>query len=332
MAIKSYLLTVLLFFKKSNKPSQKNDWLSSLRDPYRQALMITKSKAIERIRSCLRNEYFIELATPTIVGECVSGPVTAFKVDFFGRVGYLTISNMLYHSILCSAGFHRFYEIGKIFRQNKTNRKQDLIEFEMLDICIAFEKRDTMMDLIKNIIFSVQSTVNKTLENSCLDVLANPTMEFTLFTFMQFQEMLESKGFYLSGKHKNRTTSDINKYLRKNLPYFYWIIDSPYLSKPFYDKKHTTDSRLCTSMELWYGDLQIAAGGERIDNRTEAETALNERSLELDNFQFYLKALETSPPSVGIGLGIDRLLSIFIKVDKIHDFVPFPRTYKTLVP
>jgi aspartyl/asparaginyl-tRNA synthetase len=50
------------------------------------------------------------------------------------------------------------------------------------------------------------------------------------------------------------------------------------------------------------------------------------------DYEFYINLVDGAPEHGGFCLGLDRLLAKILDKEMVSDAVPFPRTYKRLIP
>ncbi|MEM3515899.1 MAG: amino acid--tRNA ligase-related protein, partial [Saccharolobus sp.] len=113
----------------------------------------------------------------------------------------------------------------------------------------------------------------------------------------------------------------------------YFIIDWPWLSRPFYTKQKTDNPQLSESFDLIFRWLEIASGSSRNYIREVLENSLKVRGLNPDSFEFFLKWFDYGmPPHAGFGMGLARVMLMLTGLQNVKEVVPFPRDKKRLVP
>jgi aspartyl-tRNA synthetase len=114
-------------------------------------LCIIRSIALEIIRKTLRDELFIEVNTPKIIGSASEGGANLFEFDYFKRKAYLAQSPQLYKEQLILA-MDRVFEIAPYFRAENSNTVRHLTEFYSVDIEAAFLDYHDIMEIMERLI------------------------------------------------------------------------------------------------------------------------------------------------------------------------------------
>lgn len=284
-----------------------------LSDPEAKEYFKKKSNFLHNIRNYLQNNTFMEVNSPTIVGDHVQSKTNSFNLDFYGKDANLKISNIIYHQILISSDFDRVYEIDKLFRKNDKPRKSRLDEFQVLDITQSYTNKNQFIYLFEGLIKSTA-----------------PEREFTFdkITYDDVLSMLNKKGHIVNWGESHQINqglmNDIRKYVNTD---FFWVMNYPLKSKAFFNKTFTKDEKdYCHSFELW-GNIfsNIASGGERVINSDELIANIEKKGLNKNNFENYINSLACgSPPSCGIGMGVDIMFCELMKDDDIKKSNLFP--------
>ncbi len=301
-----------------------------LRNPRVTAIFRVKSAVLKAIRDFLTTQRFVEVSSPSIVGESVEGPVEAFPVDYFGRKAYLSLSNMLYHMAVLGGNLDRVYEIGSCFRATKSHTSIHLSEFTVLDITSAYADRDDMIRMINLMINCILDEVS----GSCADELAllevsfDDLRNFEVITYSDLVSYLNSGGVDLEWGSTSTVPKNALLAIRKRFGSFFWIIDQAAESKAFYSRARDVGGRLtCFDFQLWHPRVtDIADGAERVTDLTELLTRMQLRGLDPGNFPLYINAVRHAlPPMSGVGIGIERLIQLILGLPHIRETILFPR-------
>ena len=297
-------------------------------------LFIIRSIALEIIRKTLRDELFIEVNTPKIIGSASEGGANLFEFDYFKRKAYLAQSPQLYKEQLILA-MDRVFEIAPYFRAENSNTVRHLTEFYSVDIEAAFlDYRDIMeiMErLIKNIITGIKNTGLLDLKEN--DLVQNTLLEnkFERLTYNNCIEELKKND------QKVEYGDDLSDLSLRKLGQlhqgFYFITEWPLKLKPFYILENERDPFLSNSFDLQIGYLELISGGSRQHDPDKIRSRLKEQGLNPNNFSQHLRVFDWGmPPHAGCGLGLDRLIMSLTGILNVREVVLYPRDPDRISP
>ena len=86
-------------------------------------------------------EGFIEIHSPKLVASASEGGADVFRLGYFDRYAYLAQSPQLYKQMALMADLGRVFEIGPVFRSEKSLTHRHMTEFVGLDMEMAFKVR-----------------------------------------------------------------------------------------------------------------------------------------------------------------------------------------------
>jgi aspartyl-tRNA synthetase len=90
-------------------------------------------------REALLQENFIEINTPKLIPGESEGGSEVFRTEYFGQSACLAQSPQLYKQMAISSDLNRVFEIGPVFRAEKSMTRRHLCEFTGLDIEMAID-------------------------------------------------------------------------------------------------------------------------------------------------------------------------------------------------
>lgn len=304
------------------------------------SLRIPEINAIFKLRSKVTNlirEFFSEIKdctevhTPKIIASGTEGGADLFEVNYFGHTAYLAQSPQLYKEQLM-LGFDCVYEIGSYFRAEKSHTKKHLNEFISVDLEASFQDYRGVMKILEELISYVLTEI-KIKGKHELDILnytpPDPPSDIPVITYDEILDMLINVGYNVVWGED--IPSEYLAKLSREIGDFYFIIDWPWETKPFYIKRK--GEKLSESFDLMYRDLELSSGGTREHIRENLEKNLIEKGLNPRNFEFHLKFFDYGmPPHAGFGLGLDRLMLVITGRENIREVVLYPRDPERLMP
>ena len=92
-------------------PTQLDHAALALRHPARAAALRIAAAATAGFRAALDRQRFVEIHTPKIVASATESGANVFRLDYFGRPGYLAQSPQFYKQLMVGV-FERVYEVG----------------------------------------------------------------------------------------------------------------------------------------------------------------------------------------------------------------------------
>lgn len=305
-----------------------------LRRPEMQKRLFLRHRACKSIRDFLDKERFIEVETPVLTKSTPEGARDFLVPSRLSRGKFFALpqSPQLFKQLLMVAGFERYFQIAKCFRDEDL-RSDRQPEFTQLDMEMSFVEEDAIFDVTERLLYHVFK------ETSGIE-LKLP------FPRMTYREAME--------KH-NTDKPDLRK--DGQGVEFLWVLNFP-LFKFDEDEKQwgmehhpftspvAEDTDLIESSpekvrsrayDLVINGIEIASGSIRIHNRELQEKVFKRIGMDMsrakERFGFLLEAFGYgAPPHGGIAFGLDRLLALMCGVESIREVIAFPKTQKASCP
>jgi len=114
----------------------------------------------------------------------------------------------------------------------------------------------------------------------------------------------------------------------------YFIIDKfPMELRPFYTMPDPEDPTLSNSYDFFMRGEEILSGAQRIHDPTFLAEKMRSKGVDPASMPSYLDAFKMGcPPHGGGGIGLERVLMLFLKLNNIRRASLFPRDPKRLEP
>jgi len=272
-----------------------------------------RCEILKIIRENLYKEGFLEVETPMlqpIPGGAIARPFithhNALDTDF-----YLRIAPELYLKRLLIAGFEKIFEIGRNFR-NEGIDKDHNPEFTMLELYWAYQDREGLMKFVEKILKK--------------------------FISGKYEKITYNDSFKkYAGKDLNKIKPEeidevFKKEVRPKIVKPTFIIDYPKAISPL-AKSSVDNPEITERFQLVVKGMEVVNGfselNDPIDQRQRMEKqermyrAGDKEASRLD--EDFLEAMEYGmPPAAGLGIGIDRLVSLITDSHNLKEIIIFP--------
>jgi aspartyl-tRNA synthetase len=305
-----------------------------LRRNYLGSIFRIRQTVLNSIRAFLSAEKFIEVNTPKMIATATEGGAALFPIFYYDREAFLAQSPQLYKEQLTMA-FESVFEIGPIFRAEPSRTNRHLSEAISIDVECAFVDYNDIMSLLERMILKIVDTLKESNQDDLEYLqlqLPSTGIPFSKYSYSDIIDKLQEAG------ERIQWGDDISPQIMKSIKQeylddFYFIIDWPTSTKPFYVKPSTEDSRVCESFDLMYGGLEVSSGSTRINHKDQLVERMAKQGLKPEAFDSHLRVFDYGvPPHAGFGLGLERLMMALTKVENIRDVTLYPRDIDRLAP
>tara|TARA_R110000823_G_scaffold115436_2_gene238079 strand:+ start:14729 stop:16228 length:1500 start_codon:yes stop_codon:yes gene_type:complete len=323
-------------------------------NPESRRVFQTRSRVVEFIRNYMGAEGFMEVETPmmqVIPGGATARPFVthhnALDMDM-----YLRIAPELYLKRLVVGGFERVFEINRSFRNEGLSTRHNP-EFTMLEYYWAYADYTDAMNLTEDMLRKLAETVLGSAvvayQGSSYD-FSQPFARMTVFdSIVHFnpdisaaqladeaaaREIARGLGIELKDSWGlGKVQIEIfEKTVEHRLDQPTFITAYPTEVSPL-ARRSDSDPFVTERFEFFVGGRELANGfSELNDAEDQAERFLaqvaekeagDEEAMHYDHD--YIRALEYGmPPTVGEGIGIDRLVMLLTDSTSIRDVLLFP--------
>lgn len=305
-----------------------------LRRNYLGSIFRIRQSVLNSARAFLSEQKFIEVNTPKMIATATEGGAALFPIFYYDREAFLAQSPQLYKEQLTMA-FESVFEIGPIFRAEPSRTNRHLSEAISIDVERAFVNYNDVMTLLEQLIVKIIDAIkDKNQEELEYLELRLPSLElpFSKYPYSDVIDKLQKAG------ERIQWGDDISPQIMKSIQHdqpegFYFIVDWPTSTKPFYIKPSALDSKVCESFDLMYGTLEISSGSTRINQKDQLVERIAKQGLKPEAFDYHLRVFDYGvPPHAGFGLGLERLMMALTKVENIRDTTLYPRDIDRLAP
>jgi len=309
-----------------------------LRGEKQTMILRIRADVFEAMREWFDQDGWTEVHPPIIITASVEGGATLFKMDYFGKVAYLTQSAQFYLEAMIES-LERVFCVAPSFRAEKSKTPRHLTEFWMVEAEAAWMDLEDITRVEEQLVSHVCQVIaekrGKELQElgRSPDELAAVKPPFERITYRQAIERIKKKRVKI--EYGDDMGADEEKKLTEDLHRPIFVLEYPKSLKAFYHMPKPGDPRVvkCGDCEAPEGYGEIIGGGQRIHEKQVLLDRIKEEKLKPADYQWYidLRSYGTVPHS-GFGLGADRLIAWICKLPHIRGAIPFPRTMSRIYP
>lgn len=302
-------------------------WID-LRNDKNTLIFKIQSSLVKSLREYLYDNNFMEIHTPKLIGTASESGSEVFEVKYFDRKAYLAQSPQFYKQMAMAAGFDRIFEIGPVFRAEKSFTNRHSTEFTCLDIEFSYiDSFEDVMDLEEKLIThalkDIEKEYGKIIEETFDTKVVVPTKPFPRVKLKDLYTEIEKRyGYKAAEEEKNDLTTEAEKlgckYAMEEFgSEFLFVTDYEPDKRAFYHMRDEHGKPLGYDL-LWRG-VEITTGAQREHRYEQLKKQAEEKGLDKD-VKFYLEFFKYGcPPHGGFGLGVDRLTMLLLNLPSLKE-------------
>ncbi|CAL1678663.1 unnamed protein product [Lasius platythorax] len=327
-----------------NQDTRLDNRVLDLRTPANQAIFKVEAGVCKLFRDILTKKGFIEIHTPKIISAASEGGANVFTVSYFKNNAYLAQSPQLYKQMAIAADFDKVFTVGAVFRAEDSNTHRHLTEFVGLDLEMAFKYHyHEVIDTIGQMF----TELFKGLRDNYADDIAAVSQQYPVepFKFLepalkleypQAIEMLAEAGVIL-GEEDDLSTPDeklLGKLVKIKYDTDFYILDKyPLAVRPFYTMPDPNNPKASNSYDMFMRGEEIISGAQRIHDPDFLTERAKHHGIDIEKIKSYIDAFRYGcPPHAGGGIGMERVVMLYLGLDNIRKVSMFPRDPKRLTP
>ncbi len=282
-----------------------------------------QTEMVAAMRNYLLGDGFMEIHTPKLIGAASESGSDVFELKYFDRKAYLSQSPQFYKQMAMAAGFDRIFEVGPVFRAEKSFTNKHATEFTGFDLEMSYitSFRDVMA-LEAELLQAALKAVNEKYGEKIKELFGMETIVPTLpFPEMKladvYKELEERYGYTCPEEEKNDLTTEA-EHLCAKLSMdkfgheFLFVTDYGPQKRAFYHMRDENGMPLGYDL-IWRG-TEITTGAQREHRYEQLRAQADEKGLGED-VKFYMDFFRYGcPPHGGFGLGVDRLTMLLLGI------------------
>ncbi|RWR91562.1 aspartate--tRNA ligase 2, cytoplasmic-like protein [Cinnamomum micranthum f. kanehirae] len=315
-----------------------------IRTPANQGIFRIQSQVGLMFRQFFLAENFVEIHTPKLIAGSSEGGSAVFKLEYKGQPACLAQSPQLHKQMSICGDFGRVFEIGPVFRAEDSYTHRHLCEFTGLDVEMEIKEHYfEVMDIVDRLFVSMFDSLNEQCKKE-LDAIAKQYpfkplkyLRKTLkLTFQEGVQMLKEAGIEVDPLGDLNTESERKLgqlVLEKYDTEFYILHRYPLAVRPFYTMPCYEDPTYSNSFDVFIRGEEIISGGQRV-HVPEFLTARAEAcGIDVKTISTYVDSFRYGAPlHGGFGVGLERVVMLFLALNNIRKTSLFPRDPMRLAP
>ena len=287
-------------------------------------LRTEENQLIFKVQTCMANAMrqfllernFIEIHTPKLIGTASESGSEVFELkEYFDRNAYLAQSPQFYKQMAMAAGFERIFEVGPVFRAEKSYTSRHTTEFTGFDLEFSFidSFRDVMAmeeALLTHMLKTVKEAYGDQIRELFGKEVIVPTTPFPVMSLAElYTELKREFGYQIpESEHGDLTTEAEHlsyELVQKKFGHeFLFVTDFSAEKRAFY---HMRKDGVPQGYDLIWRGTEITTGAQR-EHRYDILKAQAEEKGLAEDVKFYLEFFKYGcPPHGGFGLGLDRM-------------------------
>ncbi len=295
-----------------------------------------RHKVIKFMRDFLDERGFIEIETPLLTKHTPEG-----ARDFIvpsrlqpGKFYALPQSPQQYKQLLMVAGFERYYQIARCFRDEDPRADRAYGEFTQLDLEMSFVSQEEILELIERLYKEIVERF-----------FPEKKLTFSKFPRLDYNEVIKKYKTDKPDLRKDKKNpNELAFCFIVNFPLFEWkdqenrwdAMHHPFTAPKEEDIPHLLAGKNIEKLKSYQHDFilngfEIGGGSIRITN-PEVQKKIFEimghkpKQIQI-KFGHLLEAFKYGvPPHGGIAPGIDRFLMIILNEPSLREVIAFPMT------
>lgn len=316
-----------------------------LRSPANQGIFRIESMVGCLFRECLMARGFVEMHAPKLIKGASEGGADVFTLDYFGQTACLSMSPQLHKQMACAcSGFERVFTTGPVFRAEKSNTRRHLCEFTGFDMeQVILEHYDEVMDVFSDLFIHIFDGINERCRNELEAVRAQHPFEDLKYlrptlklTFAEGCALLREAGAE-QGDYDDLSTENEKKLgdvVREKYGTDFFFMDKyPLAVRPFYTMPDPANPLLSNSYDFFIRGQEILSGAQRIHEPDLLEERATACGIDVETLREYIDSFRNgAQPHGGGGIGLERVVMLFLGLPNIRKASWFPRDPERLAP
>lgn len=327
-----------------NQDTRLDNRVLDLRTPANQAIFRLEAGVCKLFRDILSQKGFVEIHTPKIISAASEGGANVFTVSYFKDFAYLAQSPQLYKQMAIAADFDKVFTVGAVFRAEDSNTHRHLTEFVGLDLEMAFkyhyhEVLDTIGNTFTDMFKGLRDSYSQEIDAVGQQYRVEPFKFLEPPLKMEYAQgvaMLREAGIEMGDDEDLSTPNEklLGRLVKAKYDTDFYILDKfPLAIRPFYTMPDPINPKWSNSYDIFMRGEEIMSGAQRIHDPDFLLERAKHHAIDVTKIAAYIEAFRFGcSPHAGGGIGMERVVMLYLGLDNIRKTSMFPRDPKRITP
>ena len=296
-------------------------WLD-LRSQRNSLIFKVQTLLAAKFREFLLQREFIEIHTPKLIGAASESGADVFELTYFDRKAYLAQSPQFYKQMAMAAGFERIFEVGPVFRAEKSNTNKHATEFTGFDLEFSYiDSYEDVMHLEEELLAYALAAVKQQYGDQIAELFGEevvvPTLPFPRIKLADLYQELVQLGLDPALCEKGDLCTEgerlCKQFAKQKYGHeFLFVTDFGPEKRAFYHMRN--QQGIPQGYDLIWKGCEITTGAQREHRYDILKAQADEKGLGED-VKFYLEFFKYGcPPHGGFGIGLDRATMVLLNI------------------
>lgn len=329
---------------KVNQDTRLDNRVIDIRTITNQAIFRLQSAVCKLFRDFFLSKGFMEIHTPKIISAASEGGADVFKVQYFKSDAYLAQSPQLYKQIAIAGDFNRVFEIGPVFRAENANTHRHMTEFVGMDMEMAFKEHyHEVLEMWDQMFCYLFTHLRDEYSNDFNTVTRqHPAEPFEFLVpslrleYADAIKMLREDGVELGDFDDLNTENErkLGAIVKRKFKTDFFMLDKfPLEVRPFYTMPDPNRPGYSNSYDFFMRGEEILSGAQRVHDPELLKERAIAKGVKPESIKDYIDAFRYGcPPHAGGGIGLERVVMLYLGLKNIRKTSLFPRDPKRVTP
>jgi aspartyl-tRNA synthetase len=327
-----------------NLDTRLNNRVVDLRTPANQAIFRLQASITTLAREYLHENKFVEIHTPKLISAASEGGANVFKVQYFKSDAFLAQSPQFYKQMAICADFDRVYEVGPVFRAENSFTHRHMTEFTGVDLEMTFaaDYHEVVHVLSKLMMFIFAELPKRYAQEIATIKAQYPCPEFQfaseplILEYSTGVAMLRAAGVEMEDYEDLSTEKErrLGQLVKDKYNTDFYVLDKyPLAVRPFYTMPDSARPGYSNSYDVFMRGEEIMSGAQRVHDPKLLEERARAHGVDMKTIEGYLDAFKYGvPPHAGGGIGLERVVMLYLGLGNIRKSSMFPRDPHRITP